>query len=109
MAFCRKAFRCHQLPERSFFYKGMQFPVCARCTGVLLGMFLLGPIITIFTFGNMYVSLGLLFIMIFDGFLQLKIKYNSNNFKRLITGLGAGYAVFSFIVHIIVKFIYLIV
>ena len=28
---------CHQMPERSFFYHGYQFPVCARCTGVLLG------------------------------------------------------------------------
>ena len=26
---------CHQMPERSFFYKEYQFPVCARCTGVI--------------------------------------------------------------------------
>lgn len=31
---------CHQLAERSFFYKGYQFPVCARCTGVTIGQFL---------------------------------------------------------------------
>ena len=28
---------CHQMPERTFFYKGKQFPVCARCTGVIIG------------------------------------------------------------------------
>ena len=27
---------CHQMPERSFFIKGFQFPVCARCIGVIL-------------------------------------------------------------------------
>ncbi len=27
---------CHQLPERSFFWDGHQFPVCARCTGLYL-------------------------------------------------------------------------
>ena len=24
---------CHRKPERSFFFRGHQFPVCARCTG----------------------------------------------------------------------------
>ena len=27
---------CHQRPERSFFWDGQQFPVCARCTGLYL-------------------------------------------------------------------------
>ncbi len=27
---------CHQKSERSFFWDGHQFPVCARCTGVYL-------------------------------------------------------------------------
>ena len=27
---------CHQKPERSFFWDGHQFPVCARCTGLYL-------------------------------------------------------------------------
>lgn len=27
---------CHQIPERSFFWAGQQFPVCARCTGLYL-------------------------------------------------------------------------
>jgi uncharacterized membrane protein len=28
---------CHQIPERSFYASGVQFPVCARCTGLYLG------------------------------------------------------------------------
>ena len=27
---------CHQLPARSFFTAGVQWPVCARCTGLYL-------------------------------------------------------------------------
>jgi uncharacterized membrane protein len=27
---------CHQRPDRSFFWDGHQFPVCARCTGIYL-------------------------------------------------------------------------
>jgi uncharacterized membrane protein len=27
---------CHQRPERSFFWAGHPFPVCARCTGIYL-------------------------------------------------------------------------
>ena len=100
-----KVCRCHQLPQRSFFYHGMQFPVCARCTGILSGFIVVGPLVTIFTFGNMYVSLGLVFLMCLDGGVQLFTRYESNNWLRLITGTGFGYAIFSFIVHIILMII----
>ena len=31
---------CHQLPERSFFVYNQQLPLCARCAGIYLGMFI---------------------------------------------------------------------
>lgn len=50
-------FRCHQLPERSFHIKGFQMPLCARCMGILIGFFIAAPIITIFTYGYIYIYL----------------------------------------------------
>lgn len=100
-----KLFRCHQLPERSFFFHGMQFPVCARCTGIALGFFLVGPIVSIFYTGNLILSLVLIFLMVQDGLLQLFHVLDSTNFRRLITGLGFGYGTFSLILFGIIKII----
>ena len=56
----------------------------------------------------MYLSMGLVFLTLLDGGLQaLKIK-ESTNVRRLITGLGLGYAYVSIIIHIIRMFIKLI-
>ena len=86
---------CHQMPERSFFYHGKQFPVCARCTGVFIGQIL--AIIT-FLFRitvSVPVSLFLLLIMGADWFIQeINIK-PSTNIRRLITGICGGFGVFS--------------
>jgi uncharacterized membrane protein len=30
-------FFCHQLPQRSFFIFGVQFPLCIRCSAMLMG------------------------------------------------------------------------
>ena len=37
MYFFHKYWGCHQMATRSFFFKGFQFPLCARCTGILVG------------------------------------------------------------------------
>ncbi|MDD3137943.1 MAG: DUF2085 domain-containing protein [Lachnospiraceae bacterium] len=83
---------CHQLPERSFFFKKYQFPVCARCTGVIIS-----SIIAIFTYFfypiNIITAFLLSFIMFLDWFIQfLKIKPSTNS-RRLITGIIGGYGV----------------
>ena len=103
MRCCRKVFRCHQMSERSFFIRGVQLPLCARCTGIVLGFLLLGPLVSIFTPGNMYLSLALILLMCLDGLLQLKGVLQSTNLRRVLSGLGFGYGCFSVLLHSIVK------
>ncbi|MGH4124927.1 MAG: DUF2085 domain-containing protein [Clostridium sp.] len=83
-------FFCHRLPERSFFYKGKQFPICARCTGILLG-YIIGITYIIF-FDGFKTAWGLLLIipLVIDGGVQYLGWFKSTNTRRLITGILAG-------------------
>lgn len=101
-------FSCHQKPERSFFIKGVQFPVCARCTGFIIGLIVVSPIVCALWVGNMYLSMALGLIALIDGGLQALKILESTNVRRLITGIGLGYAYVSTIIHIIKMIIYLI-
>lgn len=81
---------CHQRPDRSFFIRGYQFPVCARCTGVILGELITIILLVIGIKISIIASIILLLIMGFDWFIQyIKLCY-STNFRRLITGLSGG-------------------
>ena len=73
-----RATGCHQLPERSFSFRGKQFPVCARCTGVFIGE-VLG--IFLFEVGEISNIIAVVFslIMFADWFVQYKFHYESNN------------------------------
>lgn len=101
MVLGRKVFHCHQLPDRSFHFRNMQFPVCARCTGILIGLLIVGPLFCSFFNVNMFISFLLISFMLVDGFTQLSGMRKSDNFLRLVTGIGFGYAIVSFITHII--------
>lgn len=85
---------CHQRTDRSFFFKGYQFPMCARCTGVMIGYLAAFPIYFYKSF-SFWVYLILCAIMFMDWYIQyLKIK-ESTNIRRLITGILGGYGVMS--------------
>lgn len=81
---------CHQLADRSFFYKGYQFPMCARCTGVFISSLIA---IVVFFFYKLNVPLCIVMcgIMFTDWFMQRINIRPSNNVRRLITGLIGGY------------------
>ena len=71
---------CHQMESRSFFFRGYQFPVCARCTGVILGEIIALFLIIVNLKINLIQSIVLLLIMGLDWFLQyVKIPVSVQN------------------------------
>ena len=96
---------CHQMPERSFYYKGWQFPLCARCTGVLLGniaaiagAFIFVPVFWVFLAGCA--------IMFLDWLLQRIGLLESTNTRRLVTGILGGYSLFSIMYVVVIRWIF---
>ena len=82
---------CHQKPERSFFIKNKQLPVCARCTGILLGFLLSYSIGFFIRFYKTYWIFILFIPMVLDGCMQKFTNYYSNNNRRLVTGFLFGF------------------
>ena len=91
---------CHQLPFRSFYYDGIQQPVCARDVSIYIATTLGLIFFRLKGFGEKefkinYVLTVLLFLpTAIDGFTQLFGLRESTNELRLITGFpfGLGYA-----------------
>ncbi len=105
-----RIFGCHQKGDRSFHYTRdnieRQFPICARCTGELIGI-LFSIIICFFYIPPFWVLCVMLLPLIIDGFAQQLTSYMSNNFKRVVTGFIFGYALASlFILSSIFAFEY---
>ncbi len=98
---------CHQQQCRSFFYKNYQFPLCARCTGIFIGELIIAPIVLLFGFNNIYLNIGLFTLMVIDGSLQYFKILESNNTRRFITGLVAGFAITSTLIYIIILILHL--
>ena len=100
---------CHQMPERSFFFHEHQAPLCARCTGIYLGMALglvflvirrrtrasrLPPAPIVATLIVFIIAMGIdgvnSTISIIPGAPQL---YHTTNLHRIITGTLCGLAI----------------
>ena len=85
------ALGCHQRPDRSFFVRGQQFPLCARCTGVLLGYLLFLAVRPLRPLLPLYVLLLLCWLMFLDWLIQQIGLKESTNIRRLIVGALGGY------------------
>lgn len=90
---------CHQMAERSFIINGQVLPLCARCTGIYIGIFFA----MVFFFGRgrlkgnqPFVLSGILFAALsflpvsLDGFFSYVGLWESNNFLRIVTGAIGG-------------------
>lgn len=100
---------CHQIPERSFFIQNLQFPLCARCTGIYTGMFLSFLYLFISnrykgnkppTIKHLIIMVILWLPMMIDGASSYLGLRDTNNAIRLITGLLFGIFIPVFIVLI---------
>lgn len=86
------SFGCHQRNERSFSFKGYQFPLCARCTGIVIG-YILTPLYLFIPVKYRIITAILSCILLaIDGLIQYFNIKQSNNIRRVITGIlcGAG-------------------
>lgn len=90
---------CHQLPERSLMIDGLQLPVCARDTGIYLGIFVSAAFILLFrrrrsdrppSVGQAVVLCVMMLPMLFDGFGSYLGAYVTNNTARILTGALFG-------------------
>ena len=93
---------CHQRPERSFFVKGYQMPVCARCEGELKGI--LAALIAVWFLRPPYWLMAVMMVpMAADGLIQGLTKYESTNLRRLITGILFGFGITMFVIMFLIS------
>ena len=92
---------CHRIPERSFFIKGHQFPVCARCTGFYTGLaaYLIVHIFFKHTYDikMLLISMILMVPVAIDGVTQYFGPRESTNNLRFITGFIGGIGLIIFL------------
>jgi len=93
---------CHQLPERSFFGGGVQAPVCARDTGIYVGMVVSIALIALLHHrerpkglprGYAWAFMGAcVLFMAWDGVTSYAGMRTTTNDLRLLSGLGVGFS-----------------
>lgn len=93
---------CHQMAERSFFWGSIQAPVCARCMGTTAGVCFGVWFLLLFRRKNGNQPFGTAVILLVAlSFLPIAIDgvgsylgfWESNNLRRMLTGVCAGYGI----------------
>ena len=78
------------MDSRSFHIRGKRLPLCARCTGELVGI-LLCLVSAPFALPPVPPTVAIMLPMVLDGGLQALTSYESGNLRRLVTGVLFGY------------------
>jgi len=102
--YLHKFVSCHRLSHRSFFIHNRQFHICARCTGLVVGMVISAPLLLL-PIRNFigYLFPVFLTILVVDGFTQ-KFKWReSNNLLRFFSGITTSTTFMPFLFIIITK------
>ena len=86
---CGARYGCHQRADRSFFLGCWQFPVCARCTGVMIGHFI-GFHLALKKRISSWAAVCFCEVMLADWVLQAVGIRESTNGRRLVTGIAGG-------------------
>lgn len=83
-------FGCHSKECRSISFIHSHLKICARCFGILIGILIM-PLVSLININRLYFLL-LSVPLIIDGLIQKYSNYESNNFKRVTTGILFGFS-----------------
>lgn len=92
-----KYWGCHRKSNRCFFVRGRQFHICARCTGLLVGL----PLSLLLIPFRIYVPVPFFAFsgsLLIDGITQSMGLRESNNTLRFITGFGTALTALPFLI-----------
>jgi len=96
-------FGCHQKINRSLTIKKYVFPLCSRCLGIYIGIYIFTLIHLFYTF-PFYVYILFSMPLIIDGLYQSIQQRESTHFKRLITGIlfSASFIYIIYLLHYLI-------
>ena len=99
---------CHQIDYKSFSSFGYHFHVCARCSGIYLGV-LIGSILSLFYYNHKHLKIRYLYFaalpLIFDVLFQSMDFLPYIKISAFATGLIFGFTVFVFFLSAIENYI----
>lgn len=101
MDWCARYWGCHQMPSRSYHAGSYQFPICARCLGIIIGYISAFIMIFFRKYICLRTSIWLCVPMAMDGGIQFLTKYESKNYRRSYTGFCAGLGFIMIFRHIL--------